>query len=220
MNSGFQPRKTAFGDVWTLAGPGCIVLPPRPIPFVPLTLMRLFSLLIVAATVAGCASAPAGSTGAPPPQTVTVSGSSSTLRVGGGTSATGTATFPYSVEQVWRVLPFVFDSIGIPIVAMDPAKRTLGNEAFKVRVRLKGTPLSRLIDCGTSTQIGPNADNYDVVMTLTAAVTPAEAGSATVVTTFSAVAKPANFAQDYAPCNSKGVIESRFVDIVRAKLAK
>jgi hypothetical protein len=37
---------------------------------------------------------------------------------------------------------------------------------------------------------------------------------------FSAVAKPANFAQDYAPCNSKGLIESRFIDIVRAKLAK
>jgi len=182
--------------------------------------MRLFSLLVVAATVAGCASTPVGSTGTSQPQTVTVSGSSSTLRVDGGASATGTATFPYSVEQVWRVLPFVFDSLGIPIVTMDPARRTLGNEAFKVRVRLKGTPLSRLIDCGTSTQIGPNADNYDVVLTLTAAVTPAEAGSATVVTSFSAVAKPANFAQDYSSCNSKGVIESRFVDIVRAKLAK
>ncbi len=181
--------------------------------------MRLFSLLLIA-VAAACATTPAGSTGAPQPQTVTVAGSNSTLRVDGGASATGMATLPYSVEQVWRVLPFVFDSLGIPIVSMDPAKRTLGNEAFKVRVRLKGTPLSRFIDCGTSTQIGPNADNYDVVMTLTAAVTPAEAGSATVVTTFSAVAKPANFAQDYAACNSKGLIESRFIDIVRAKLAK
>ena len=115
------------------------------------------------------------------------------MRVGGVADATGSATLPYSVEQVWRVLPFVFDSLGIPIAAMDPAKRTLGNETYRVHGRLKGTPLSRFIDCGSSTQIGPNADNYDVVLTLTAQVHPAEAGSSTVVTTFSAVGKPANF---------------------------
>ena len=181
--------------------------------------MRFLSLLLLA-SAAACASTPAGSTATPQPQTVTVAGSNSTMRVGGVADATGTATLPYPVEQVWRVLPFVFDSLGVPIATMDPARRTLGNEAFRVRVRLKGTPLSRFIDCGTSTQIGPNADNYDVVLTLTAAVTSAEAGSSTVVTTFSAVGKPANFAQDYTPCNSKGLIESRFVDIVRAKLAK
>ena len=182
--------------------------------------MRLLSLLFLAATAA-CASTPAGSTSAQPqPQTVTVAGTGSTMRVGGVADATGSATLPYTVEQIWRVLPFVFDSLGIPVAAMDPARRSLGNESFRVRSRLKGTPLSRFIDCGTSTQIGPNADNYDVVLVLTASVRPAEPGSATVGTTFSAVAKPANFAQDYAPCNSKGLIESRFIDIVRAKLAK
>jgi len=173
------------------------------------------------AAAAGCASTQTGSGPAQPqPQTVSVAGTNSTMRVGGVADATGTATLPYTVEQIWRVLPFAFDSLGIPIAAMDPAKRTLGNESFRVRARLKGTPLSRFIDCGTSTQIGPNADNYDVVMVLTAYVHAADPGSATVGTTFSAVAKPANFAQDYAPCNSKGLMESRFIDIVRAKLAK
>ena len=172
------------------------------------------------AAAAACASTQAGSAPTPQPQTVTVAGTNSTMRVGGVAEATGTATLPYSVEQVWRVLPFVFDSLGIPIASMDPAKRTLGNESFRVRSRLKGQPLSKFIDCGTSTQIGPNADSYDVVLILTASVHAAEAGSATVSTTFSAVAKPANFAQDYAPCNSRGQIESRFIDIVRAKLAK
>ncbi len=181
--------------------------------------MRLFSLLLLAGAAA-CASTPPGSTPAPQPQTVTVAGSNSTFRVGGVADASGSATVPYTVEQVWRVLPFVFDSLGVPIAAMDPAKRTLGNESFRVRARLKGTPLSRYIDCGTSTQIGPNADNYDVVLTLTAQVHAAEAGSSTIVTTFSAVAKPVNFAQDYAPCNSKALMEARFLDIVRAKLSK
>jgi hypothetical protein len=182
--------------------------------------MRFLSLMFLAGAAA-CASSPSGSAPPPPqPQTVTVAGTNSTMRVGGIADATGSATLPYTVEQVWRVLPFVFDSLGIPIAAMDPAKRTLGNESFRVRARLKGTPLSRYIDCGTSTQIGPNADNYDVVLILTAYVHAADPGSSTVGTTFSAVAKPANFAQDYAPCNSRGLMESRFIDIARAKLAK
>jgi hypothetical protein len=182
--------------------------------------MRFLSLMFLAGGAA-CASSPSGSAPPPPqPQTVTVAGTNSTMRVGGIADATGSATLPYTVEQVWRVLPFVFDSLGIPIAAMDPAKRTLGNESFRVRARLKGTPLSRYIDCGTSTQIGPNADNYDVVLILTAYVHAADPGSSTVGTTFSAVAKPANFAQDYAPCNSRGLMESRFIDIARAKLAK
>jgi len=37
---------------------------------------------------------------------------------------------------------------------------------------------------------------------------------------FDPAAIPANFAQDYAPCNSRGLIESRFIDILKAKLAK
>lgn len=183
--------------------------------------MRRFSTLLLAAAAA-CATTAPGSTATTTPQTVTVSGagSNTTMRVGGVADATGSATVPYSIEQVWRVLPFVYDSLGIPVAAMDPARHTLGNDAFKVRVRLKGTPLSRYIDCGNSTQIGPNADNYDVVLTLSTQVQPADASSSTVVTTFSAVAKPANFAQDYTPCNSKSLMETRFMDILRAKLAK
>jgi hypothetical protein len=121
---------------------------------------------------------------------------------------------------VWRSLPGVFDSLGIPVADLDATKRMIGNTQFKVRGRLKNVPLSRYIDCGTSTQIGPNADSYDVSISLLAEVRPAESGATRVTTIFNAVARPGNFAQDYSQCGSKGLIETQFIDIVKARLSR
>jgi len=199
-----------------------VAFPWPPPAFVPEMMMRF--LLCVLVAVAACSSSGTGASSSPTPasQTVRVSGASGVadLRVGGGADMTGVHTLPYSLEQVWRALPFVFDSLGIPVAMMEPTRRVIGNEGFKVRQRLKGTPLSRFIDCGNSTQIGVNADNYDVVLILTAQVRAADPSSSSITTTFNAVAKPANFAQDYSQCNSKGVMESRFIDILQAKLQK
>jgi len=137
-----------------------------------------------------------------------------------GSDAPNVHTLPFAPDQVWRALPAAFDSLGIPIETLDPAKRSMGNSGFKVRGRIKGVPLSRYIDCGNSTQIGPNADNYDVNITMLADVRPADAGTASVTTTFEAVARPANFAQEYSQCRSKGLLETRFIDIVKARLEK
>ena len=121
---------------------------------------------------------------------------------------------------MWRSLPAVFDSLGIPVANLDAPKRTMGNSSFKIRGRLKNVPLSRYIDCGTSTQIGPNADSYDVNLSLLAEVRPADGGASSLVTIFEAVAKPANFAQGYSQCATKGTLESRFVDLVNAQLKR
>jgi hypothetical protein len=128
---------------------------------------------------------------------------------------------PYQPDQVWRALPGVFDSLGIEVADLDPAKRMIGNTRFKVRGRLKNVPLSRYIDCGTSTQVGPNADSYDVSISLLAEVRPAESSGSTRLTAiFDALAKPGNFAQDYSQCSSKGALETRFIDILNARLKR
>ena len=126
---------------------------------------------------------------------------------------------PYSVEQIWRALPAVFDSLGIPIGSMDAATRTVGNVAYKVHGRLKNVPLSRYVDCGSSTNMGPNADSYDVVFSLVVAVRPGDtAGSSSVATTFDAVGRPATFAQEYSECPSKGTLETRLLELLTARL--
>jgi hypothetical protein len=167
-------------------------------------------------SLAACAGPSSSATPAPQVSRVATAGGGE-IRMSGPEAATvHVVAFP--LEKVWLALPAVFDSIGVPITELDPAKRALGNSAFKIHGRLKGVPLSRYIDCGSSTQIGPNADSYDVTLTLTAELRPATSGGTSVNTTFGAVAKPATFAQQNSQCSSKGVMESRFIDILNAKV--
>ncbi|HET9729690.1 MAG TPA: hypothetical protein VF785_03330 [Gemmatimonadaceae bacterium] len=180
--------------------------------------MRSAKLLLLIPFVA-CASSGGGSAPAPASQTVRVVGPQGGASLTMATpDAPNVHTLSFTADQVWRALPAAFDSLGIPIGTLDPVKRSMGNAGFKIRGRLKGVPLSRYIDCGTSTQIGPNADNYDVSITILADVRPAEPGTTTVTTTFNAAGRPANFAQEYSDCRSKGVLEGRLVDIVRGRL--
>ena len=184
--------------------------------------MRKYLPSLLMFSVAACAGAKSSAAPLPTQQTVRVSGAaggSGTLTMSGN-DIEATHTLAYSPDAVWRALPAVFDSLGITVAAIDPAKKSMGNEAFKVRGRLKNVPLSRLIDCGNSTQIGPNADNYDVSLTLLADVRPGDAGSSRVTTTFRALGKPANFSQGYSECSSKGVVEGRFLEILKARLAR
>lgn len=177
---------------------------------------------IVLLVLAGaCASG--GSPGGPSTtQSVTITGAT------GGTSAISITQeaqvhnqyLPAPLTKVWSVLPAVFDSIGILPTTIDPATHTVSNTAFKVHGRLKGVPLSRYIDCGNSTQIGPSADTYDVVMSIGAVAKSDDARNSDVALVFEAVGRPATFAQDYSRCSSTGALEKRFSDILLRQALK
>jgi hypothetical protein len=79
--------------------------------------------------------------------------------------------------------------------------------------------LSRYLDCGGATQIGPNADSYSINLQFLVEVRPADEGSA-LVTTLQAVGKPVNYAQDYSPCSSKGNLEDRVSELVSKRLPR
>ena len=140
-------------------------------------------------------------------------GGSVTISPGSGPNVN---TINAAVNDVWKVLPAAFDSVGVPVTHIDPASRSIGNEGFKVRQRLGKLPLSRSIDCG-QTQIGPNADSYDVYVTLIVQAIPVGAGTR-LVTTFEASARPVTFSQAYSRCSSRGSLEGRLIDAVTAQL--
>jgi len=181
---------------------------------------ELRTLSIVLAAV-GCAGSTSGSAPAPASSIMRVSGPAGNSSVSlGGNDPSVVRKIPYAADKVWRALPAVFDSIGIPVAMLEPTSRTMGNEAFKVRGRLKGVPLSRYIDCGNSTQVGPNADSYDVVLTMIVEVHAAESGASSVRQTFTAVARPVNFSQDYSQCPSRSFMEPRFMTLLTAALER
>ena len=177
--------------------------------------IAMLSMLVLLSACASSGTAP----GRAPSETLRVIGA------GGGavtlTSNTNASvsSVPFPVEQVWRVLPAVYDSLGIPITTLDGAQRIVGNSGMKLRRQLGTVSLSRYIDCG-STQIGQNADSYEVQLTVMTTVQRDESGMAAVATTVEAMAKPITFAQNFSRCGSKGVLEKRVADAVVLRLQR
>lgn len=176
--------------------------------------MRTASAVLLT-VIASCASSGSSATLTPAPQSMQIAGSTVTAP---GSDGSTLHVVPFAPDRVWRMLPSVFDSLGVPVGTLDAAKRTIGNSGFKVRGRLKNVPLSRFIDCGNSTQVGPNADSYEVNITLLAEVRAGEGGASNVTLAFQPLARPANFSQQYSQCGSKGVLETRFMEILNARL--
>jgi hypothetical protein len=154
-------------------------------------------------------------------QTVRVTGSAAGNLSVGMSAATDakTTTVPFAPDQVWRVLPGVFDSFAIPLSSVDDKSKVLGNTGFNIRRRLGSIPLPRLIDCGT-TQGGPSAETYDIRLSVLTQVRAADGGASSIVTTVEAMGRPVAFSGEYVRCSSTGALETRIADAVTAQLKK
>lgn len=178
---------------------------------------RILVLGLVAA--AGCAGSNPTPGAAPAEQHVAVQGG------GGGslnivpTTGLSTHALAFPVAVVWKVLPAVFDSVAVPVDLLDPATHTIGNRGLKIRGKLGTVPLGRYIDCGT-TQIGPNAESYNITLTLTAALSPQAGGGTSMTVNMEASAKPLAFSQEPFRCSTRGALERRVVDLTNALLSR
>ena len=178
--------------------------------------MRAVVLLSLAA-LSACASSTPG-TARPETESVRIGGAErNNMRM---TSITQTNVTPinFPIGKAWHAMPAAFDALSIPITTVDTARHTMSNDGFKLRRQLGSTPLSRYIDCGT-TQIGENADSYEVFITVVAQLEEDEKTGLTAMhTTFEAMARPIAFSREYSRCSSKGVLEKRLADAVTAQL--
>lgn len=131
-----------------------------------------------------------------------------------------THTVPAAIEDVWRVLPAVFDSLGIPVTERQQASRTIANTGVRLRRKLGNVSLHQYIDCGNA-QGGPNAETYEVFFSFqTQVMAGRDAGSAQLSTLLQPLARPVNFSGDWVRCSSKGVLEAKIADVTKAKLGK
>ncbi|MGQ0814495.1 MAG: hypothetical protein ACT4O1_08510 [Gemmatimonadota bacterium] len=152
------------------------------------------------------------------------------MRIVGGSGATtsistvsseipSVATVKLPLDQVWQVLPSVFEAIPIKIEQLDQRTRVIGNPNLKLRGRLGKVQLSRYIDCG-SAQGGPSADSYDVLLSVVTQAQAADPASTTVSTIVQAVARPINFSGDYMRCSTTGGLEAHISKLLNERLAK
>ena len=177
--------------------------------------MRLNCCLL--ALLAACAGSNPSPISSAAPQTLSVQNAGSvTLSRNDGPNE---LSVPLTVAQVWAVLPAVYDSLGIQLTTVDGRTHLIGNAGFKARQRLGSARLSKYFECG-QTQIGPNADSYDMYLVVMTEVRAApNGGGSTLVTTNEASAKPIAFSQDYSRCSSQGTLEPRIRDLVMSLAA-
>jgi hypothetical protein len=128
------------------------------------------------------------------------------------------ATVNLPIDQVWRVLPAVYESLEIPVDQMDTATRVIGNQSLKARRRLGGAPLTRFFDCGR-TQGGANAETYELHLSILTRVTQDALEVTTVSTAIQATGRPISFAGDPVRCTSTGALESRIIEALKALAA-
>ncbi|CAN5799475.1 hypothetical protein BH23GEM8_BH23GEM8_00370 [soil metagenome] len=187
-----------------IAGHCSSPFPDAAMPFV--TFLWIFLL-------AGCAS----STAAPP--------ASQTLRIvdaGGGatqlsvspSSQPDVVALSSSAEDVWRVLPAVFEMVGIPVTERNSTNRVIGNPGHKVRRQMAGVRLGQYVDCGRMQGV-PSADTYELTISVLTRVVPAEDRTSTLQTTVQAIGQPVNFASSSVNCWTTRSLEARIVELVK-----
>ena len=99
--------------------------------------MRGFSVLLLALLTA-CASPGTPESVRPVAETIRLNGGAAGSLTINPSSSTAYHTLPYAVDQVWRVLPTVLESMGMTIGVLDPATHEAGNAGYKLRRQLGG----------------------------------------------------------------------------------
>ncbi|MEP6690402.1 MAG: hypothetical protein ABJD07_04550 [Gemmatimonadaceae bacterium] len=178
-----------------------------------------WSLVVLSA--AGCASPGASSS-------VGDAKTQSTVRVnqGGSTAAaltvtnqptTVTVVVPTLPARVWRELPAAYDSLGIPVTKLINEDMLIGNQNFKVRRSLAGVRLPKYLECGGPAS-APNAETYQVTMSILTQLQKREDGGTLVSTLIDASAQSVNFNNSSVACRSNGDLEKLVAKIVQARL--
>jgi len=111
--------------------------------------------------------------------------------------------------KVWEALPAVLTDLGLDLNFREPATRRVGTCYQKIRLRLAGDLLSTFLECGDSRGM-PNADRFEVALTVLTTVMPTGANTSKIYTFVLGVGtEAAGSTRDRLWCFSKGALEER-----------
>ncbi len=175
------------------------------------------ALMLLCSLGAGCGSSPSQDAprAAPVRSVVRVAGSAP---VEMHTEASvAQRTFQVPAEEVWALLPGVFERLEIPVTTIDPAARELGNPGFLAR-RVEGKRMNSYLDCGTMLG-GAIANSHDITLSVITRLTAQEGGATSVTTVLDATARAQATSGGPVHCQSRGVLEERIGRLVAEALA-
>jgi hypothetical protein len=182
-------------------------------------------LLVAAVAVAGCASGSSGGSQPTPNVTMTpvtqriVMPAGSTLNINTVDVNAGYSQIIIgAMDAAWTALNVAYSDLKIPVTTLVDAQHLVGNDSYKVRRRVGTIPMQQILDCGNSHGI-PNAETYDILMSISSFLTPNPKGGLNLITRIDATGRSPNFARENAvACHSSGTLEKDIAERVRKKL--
>ena len=165
----------------------------------------------------GCATSPGGQANSSPERLTVISAGLGAMEVRTTADAAGSYWADAPIEHVWAVLPQVYEDLGVPLEVHDSSGKRIGNPSFRAR-RIGGSRLSRFLRCGTGVTATPNADRYQVTMSLTTRLIESDEGGTTILTVIGATARPRDVGGTVVNCASTGRLESQISEMVEEKL--
>lgn len=188
--------------------------------------MRALLALATAATLTACAA----STSSPDPD-IAPTPTVATARVvtnAGSTVTAGAMNIDLDVklvvtgtpDQAWTALSAVYQELGIPLSVNDAATKTIGNTGWRTRRSIGRVPAQRYLDCGSSGTL-PNAETYQLTLSIVSNVKPNPRGGAIVTTALSGTGRnPITSSSADVRCVSTGDLELRIRDMVERGIVR
>lgn len=162
----------------------------------------------------GCASSARGPASPPPPPQVIATPEGTQLRVERQAVVAG-GTIAVPLDSAWKAVIKVYQELGIEPSIVLTDGHTIGNQSLRVRRVLGGVPLSRYLNCGAGTGVGPNADYYNVEMSVMTYLSAHTEVATDVRTRVDATATPLSVASNAVVCNTTGMLEQRIVRMLQ-----
>jgi hypothetical protein len=168
--------------------------------------------LAMAALVAGCASGGSGGsgtlTGVSDAGVVQVmTGDGEMWHIPRGSDLRSTPTAEVSPAEAWRVLPLVYEMLGIELTTILPAERRLGSGDHRFQREILNRRPSDFFECGSDPGLlRPLADQVPIDARIETHVVGSGDGSE-IRTAISATARRSGGAPGRANCESTGLLE-------------
>jgi hypothetical protein len=179
--------------------------------------MRRPSMIVLLLVTIGCSSGGGTPDVAPPPPEVIQTPGAAPLRVERERIASG-GRVAAPIEEAWKVVISVYRDLGIEPTTLISETHTIGNQSLKIRRSLGGTSLSRYLNCGSGTGVGPNADYYNVEMSVMTYLSATADGSTEVKSVVDATARPVSVGSNPVVCASTSMLETRIAKMIQERV--
>lgn len=190
--------------------------------------MSRLSVLCAAMVCAACASKTGSTTLDPVPATTMTPTTQRVTAAGGQTLSISTTDVNQGsstpvlapLDSSWIALKAAYGELAIPVTTLVEQTHVIGNDGYKVRRRVGKILMTNILDCGSNLGM-PNADTYDIFMTISSYLAKNPKAGYNLVTRLDATAKSPSYNREQAvKCTSLGELEKQIGEVVRKKLGR